>query len=109
MAKWGSMRWQTVLRIIWNADESKAEEYFHYTEEMVKAYKSNNLPKDVTDEIEKLKAADLIIFQAFLFGLLICGIRKNWEFFQLFKYTIQWIMVKLCVHASDHKCSHTDS
>ena len=49
---------------------------------MGKAYKSNNLPKDVTDEIEKLKAADLIIFQAFLFGLLICGIRKNQEFFQ---------------------------
>ena len=44
---------------------------------MGKAYKSNNLPKDVTDEIEKLKAADLIIFQAFLFGLLIFGIRKN--------------------------------
>ena len=33
---------------------------------MGKAYKSNNLPMDVTDEIEKIKAADLIIFQALL-------------------------------------------
>ena len=60
--KGSSMRWQTALRIFWNADESKAEEYFHYTEEMGKAYKSNNLPKDITDEIEKLKKNSKVKF-----------------------------------------------
>ena len=44
-------------------DMQTEEEYYSYVFEMGRVYGENKLPQDIAEEIEKVKAADLIIFQ----------------------------------------------
>lgn len=53
-------------------------ENFNYVREIGNAYLTNNLSDDVTAEIDKVKAADLIIFQFPMQWLSVPAILKGW-------------------------------
>ena len=39
------------------------EEYFNYALELGRSFRENKLPQYIVDEVQKIKSADLIIFQ----------------------------------------------
>ena len=55
------------------------EEYFNYAFELGRSFGENKLPQYIVDEVQKIKSADLIIFQV-----------GEWSFL-LIEYHLQWI------------------
>ncbi|XP_052005735.1 NAD(P)H dehydrogenase [quinone] 1 isoform X2 [Xyrauchen texanus] len=70
----------------------KNSEHFVYNEEMTAAWQDGRLSDDVTEEQEKVKQADLIIFQFPLYWFSVPAIMKGWidrVLVQGFAFTMQ--------------------
>ncbi|XP_051985274.1 ribosyldihydronicotinamide dehydrogenase [quinone]-like [Xyrauchen texanus] len=56
----------------------KNSEHFVYNEEMMVAWQDSRLSDDITEEQQKLKQADLVIFQFPLYWFSVPAIMKGW-------------------------------